>query len=181
MRTIETKIYKINELSETAQNVAHDEFLNSSDFFEWSNDEFRDSLAKFCELIGFIQWTDYDIPNNSISYKTAFDYQGEKHNFSGLRAWKWLENNGWFDLAKKNANGDCTMTGVFTDSAFFDPIHKLANTPKETPFIEQLFCECLQAGIYAASKEYEYQREFDQFVETSNAYEWEYLENGTLY
>jgi hypothetical protein len=76
---------------------------------------------------------------------------------SGIRAAKWLINNGWEELAHKNAQGGCTLTGYCGDCPLFDVIVKyLANDWRRIPDLGQVFYECAQEWVNAAADDCEH-------------------------
>lgn len=175
MRTVEIEVFTFNELDERAKENARSWFRLSDDF---DSSEFVDSANAFAEIAP-IRITQWDSHYGSVSFNwTDCDDIAE---LSGLRAWKWLNNNGWFEWAKSNANGDCALTGVFSDCYFGEAIKEYEKTPLQTPELEQVFYEAAQAWVYAMKREIEY-RQSDEYVdETIESNEYEFLKNGEIY
>jgi len=173
----ETTVYTLEELSESAKEKAHGDWLNCSDLWHWQG-EWEDSLNAFC-AIAPVKWSEYNLDWGSISYRWKEDESLAE--LSGVRAWKWLLNNGWFDLAERNARGECTLTGYCGDCDLFDPIHKVRDNPNKVPSLKQVFYECLQYWVYAARRDYEYCASMESFAETCEANEWLFTEGGKFH
>lgn len=192
MRTIEVKLYGIDELTDTAKNNAHSNYLNSVDY-AWS-EENRDTLNKFVDIFP-VELRGRD--NDSI-YMLCDDEIAE---LKGVRLLKYLVNNYWNDLfkpkfiynTKKGISGDtksryskcqfdncCTLTGYCMDMEILDPVYKFLKTPDKNTTFEMLMQECLNAWEMACRKDEEYQCSLEYFIETAQANEWEFTENGEM-
>lgn len=172
MRSEIVNFYQFSELSEDAKQVAIDNFRERGEFF-WA-DEWLQSAQEFC-LIAPVHIIRADICAGHVDVAWRGECEGE---LNGVRAWKWLLNNGWFDLARKNVLGDCTLTGFCGDCDLFDPIAKYEKTPVKIPDLRQVFYECLQSWVYAACRDYEWQQSDEYIAEHMEANEWEFLECG---
>lgn len=177
MRTEIIEVFTIDELSEAAQEKAHADYLAQGGCFPYF-DEWQDSLNAFCDIAP-VEWLRFDIVMDHIDYNWKEDSDIAK--LTGVRAWKWLLNNGWFDLAEKNAQGDCTLTGYCGDCDLFDPIHALKDRPEYVPDLEQVFYDCLQSWAQAARRDMEACESFEYFLDMVESNEWEYLANGDMY
>ena len=176
-RTITTEVYSFEELTDDAKERAHIDYVASGDSFPWG-DEWQDSLSAFCDIAP-VEWSRFDVTAYYIDCRAAF-YEADAADLSGVRAWKWLHNNGWFDLAKRNAEGACTLTGYCGDCPLFDPIHRHAATPSKVPDLEQVFYECLQSWVYACRADQEHCESLDYFAELCEGNEWEFSEHGRM-
>ena len=174
-RTVTTEVYTFKELSETAQERAHSDYVSEGQSFAW-RDEWQDSLNAFCSIAP-VRCARHDVAAGHIDCHACFDEPDAAH-LSGVRAWKWLQNNGWFDLAERNAVGGCTLTGYCGDCPLFGPIHGYADTPSKVPDLGQVFYECLQSWVYALRADQEHCESLEYFAEMCEANGWEFDEDG---
>lgn len=174
MRTEAINIYKFSELSDQAKQVAIDKFRDRGEFF-WA-DEWWQSAQEFCRIAP-VEMIRADMCAGHVDMAWRGECEGE---LSGVRAWKWLLNNGWFDLARENARGGCTLTGYLGDCDLFDPIEQYEKTPAKIPELRQVFYECLQSWAFAAQRDYEWQQSDEYIAEDIEANEWEFLECGEV-
>ena len=150
--------------------------LCGGDYFNWWP-EWQDSLNAFCDIAP-VEWLGFDITAGHIDSRWEGD--SDVATLEGVRAWVWLHNNGWFDLAAKNSQGDCTLTGYCGDCPLFDPIHELRDTPDRVPDLESLFYECLQSWVFACRADQEHHESFEHFEEMCEANEWTFTEEGKM-
>lgn len=176
MRTKTIEIYAFHELSDAAKDAARDKLREWPDLWAWGEDCWKSAKA-FSEIAPLeITEADYYRAQVSVRWK----WGTELAEMSGLRAWKWLENNGWFKWARANKQGDCTMTGYCADCDFADPIIDYERKPRHVPALSQLFYECAQSWVYAARRDMEYcysDAAIDELIECN---EWEFYENGAI-
>lgn len=175
-RVIETTVYSFNELSDDAKQAAIEYFRNDSDLWGWQS-EYWDSAQAFAKIAPIdITEADYDRAQVTIRWTDT----EEVKNLSGLRAWKWLQNNGWFDLAKRNKQGDCTLTGFCGDCDLFDDIEKYSLFPQSVPELGQLFYECAQSWVYAAQQDCQHAYSDAGITETIQCNDYEFTADGKL-
>lgn len=173
-KTIE--VFTFDELGDTAKDNALTEWLYRGNYWHWQ-DEWIASATAFSKIAP-VDYTGADFDHAIVDCQWTSD--DDVSELSGLRAWKWLKNNGWFELAEKNASGDCTLTGYCGDCPLFDPIHTLRNGPANVPELGQLFYECLQSWVQDARRDLEYAQSEESFAETSEANQWEFTANGDM-
>jgi hypothetical protein len=177
MRTETIKIYNFNELSDKAKSKAIMDYLYRGAAWLWQ-DEWWQSAVAFCEIAPIdIREADYDRAHVSYSWTGDDDVA----DLSGVRAWKWLQNNGWFDLARKNAKGGCTLTGYCGDCPLFDPIAAVERSPSKVPELSRLFYECLQSWVYEARSDMEYCYSDDAASEYFENSCLEFQDDGTIH
>jgi hypothetical protein len=153
MQTITIEIFTFDELPESAKERARDWYRAQGDCWHWQ-DEWWQSAQAFSEIAPIdIMGADYDRMEFDARWKNNCP---DVRDLSGLRAWKWLQNNGWFDLANKNAMGDCTLTGYCGDCPLFDPIEQYATKPLDVPSLLELFRDCAYAWLKAARDDMEW-------------------------
>ena len=173
-RVIETTVYQYDELSESAQSKARDQYRNGGDIW-YDSEEYWESGKEFSKIAP-IEITEADWCNGQVDIKwTGDDDVKELH---GLRAWKWLQNNDWFDWAKRNKAGECTMTGTWCDCPFGDAIMDYADKPLQTPDIKQVFYEAAQAWVFAARRDLEHAYSDEAVAESIRINEYEFTAEG---
>lgn len=140
--------FTFSELPEEVQariTARHWSVTEGPDFTEW-----RESAQAFADRLGCPTGRGY------LAYEASTYRDEHWGDLSGVRAWKWLLNNGWFAFAEENSAGSCLLTGVSTDCPLTDPIKALANNPAGVPELSQLFYECTQGQMIAYGKEADY-------------------------
>ena len=183
--TVTRILYQFDELSESAKETARNWWRNSGDCWSWAS-EWIASLQAF-ERIAPIKVRSWDVDRADISvewvgphYALRYDHSDAIGELSGVRAYKWLHNNGWLDLAKRNVDGDCTLTGYCGDYPLFDPIAQYAKNPARIPELSQLFYECAQSWVYAAREDMEYSYSDESIDENIRCNEYEFDESGNI-
>jgi hypothetical protein len=95
MKTRTITIYSVDELSDQAQQKAHENFLSSEDFYFWG-DENEQTLKAFCDIFPVtIKECEYGYRNFiNFSLNTGDEYQ-EKcfYDITGIRLLKYIYNN----------------------------------------------------------------------------------------
>lgn len=193
MRTIETKLFNFDELSEEAKETAHNNFLNSEREYFWM-EENLESLKKGLEHFGFElkDWSiDYYCATNAylkIVYQNSNGWVDEEDTLSGVRLWKFINNNMldyWCKYKKKYEygkllDGNCPFTGYCADENFLDAVREFMKQPKNITF-QELMEECAHGVMKAIQDGYEYQNSREFFEEEAQANEYEFEEDGTRY
>ncbi len=93
MRTIRTKVYKFNELSEQAKEVAINNYRNNSDYNYIYSEEVTSSVKAVIELFNLKTGRTYD------DIRTGH-IDAEYLELKGVRLYKYLVNNFYNDLFK---------------------------------------------------------------------------------
>jgi len=97
MKTIEVKVYSINELNETAKQNAYENWLNKGNDYFWEGEN-RDTLNKFADIFPVkIKNFEYGY-HNFINWE--FTESDEIAELSGIRLLKYLWNNYKTDIYK---------------------------------------------------------------------------------
>lgn len=200
MRVEHTIIFKIDELSETAQQKAWEKSLQHFDM-PWA-DENRQSLEAFCKEfpVKAKDWC-YGDRADIVPVMEFSQYDDAVWELTGLRLRTWLLNN--FDhvlyagkyISKTYSTlpyryrfrhskaiieeSCCPFTGYCMDETLLDPIRKFIKTP-DNRTLEDLLGECLWSWVYACQEDYEYQSSFECFIEDARANEWEFNESGEM-
>jgi len=177
MRTETIEVFQFDELSNAAKQRAREWYCSDGDVWHWSG-EWWDSAVAFSGIapveIREIHWDRAD---------PTIRWTGEDalRDLSGVRAWKWLHNNGWFDLAARNVMGDCTLTGYCGDCDFFDPIDKYRRNPLGVPDLETLFRDCVYGWAFAALHDMEHAYSDEAIDETIRANGYEFDAGGKFW
>jgi len=188
MKTVRIKIYKFNELSEEAKQNAIDYFRSSNDYF-YMGSEILDSINRGLDHFGG-ELSDYSIDwqniNNStylIKYSVSEDIQ----QLSGVRLWKYLNNSGLLHIRDKYnkkiiplLSGNCPLTGVCFDESFLDAVRNFIARPSDISFTE-LMEDCVYNTIKAGCNDCEYQQSEEAIIETIEANEYDFKDDGTIF
>lgn len=161
IETVTRALYQFDELSDDAKERARDWYRGCGDTWVWASDWIA-SIQAF-ERIAPVRVRGWDIDRALVyvewsgpDYASRYDHSDAIAELSGLRAWKWLQNNNWFKWAADNKQGACNMTGYCADCPFGDAIAAYADKPLNLPDLEQVFYEACQAWVYAARDDMEY-------------------------
>lgn len=195
MRT-ETRTYKVftlSELSDTAQQKAYSDWLNSFDYF-WA-DENAATLKCFGQLFD-IEVKNWSYDCCTYGYRFISHFTGEVEDMQGERLVAYLMNNYWHSLFKRTTyfskdythkrtsrifyNTDCVLTGFCADNAILQPIYEFLRTPDNSTFYD-LLDKCLDTFFRYCRDDVQYCQSEESFREDSAANDWEYLESGVLF
>lgn len=175
-RVIETTIYSFDELSEEAKEFARDNFRNDGDLWGWQC-EWWNSAQAFSKIAPIrITSADYDRADVDIEW-TDDDAIAD---LSGLRAWKWLQNNYWFKWAANEKQGACTLTGYCGDCSFADTFAEYEKNPLSVPDLKQVFYESAQEWVQQARSDMEYSHSDEAIDSLIECNEYEFTELGEL-
>lgn len=175
-RTIEIQLFQLSELTDKARERAIDAFRNSGDCWGWGA-EWWDSAQAFSRIAPIdIREADYGRRDVTIRWTGDDDIR----ELSGLRAWKWLQNNGWFAWAENERKGACSMTGYCGDAPFGDAIAAYARKPLSVPDIEQVFYEAAQAWVFEAADDCDHAYSDEAIAEQIECNEFEFTADGKL-
>jgi hypothetical protein len=206
MRTITKvyQVYKLDELSEEAQEKAFKEFCESEREFI---NEISDNIGTLDEFekvfpIKIKEWQYDEYGTKNISFK--FDYQTSEtylEDLSGIRLMKYIQNNyghhliskktyyseGNIMLEKKRVsrilyiNDGCPLTGSIYDITILEPIFKFLKNPLPNMTFEKLMKACLNAWLDASIEEMKYILSLENFKEVCASEDYEFLESGEMY
>ena len=179
MRTVRTKVYTFAELTPSAQQTAISNYLNSEREYEWM-DEYIDTIKQGLEFYGFElgnRWSiDYSSANCSHAPITS-SHRTEVDELSGVRLWKYLQNNystyfcKYDKKHKPTLDGNCPFTGFCGDESFLDKVREFMMKPTNISF-----AELMESSVYDVLK----QMECDYDDQNSEEYAIERLqEDGT--
>jgi hypothetical protein len=202
MRTIETKIFKFDELSPTAKERAKQDYRADGDFPH--GEEYIESLEKLAEHFGG-KMTDYSIDWGNATYATSeFEMPDSEdignnnlpdHIQRGIgtsdateadvkaayEAWlkKKIDELGTFNPKTLKGHGDCVLTGCGTDEDAIDGLRK-AYVGGERD-LEELMKAAFESAMEDADSECEAFYEDENFSEHADGNDMEFYENGKLY
>jgi hypothetical protein len=174
--------YTFAELSAEAQERAIENARDDQGFRgeAWS-EEWRDTIQEAERVLpfGFDGW-EVESSGSGLVRGYALLDDADAATLSGVRAWKWLQNNGV--AAAIGEPGSMPFTGYCGDEALLDPLRAFLARPDESVAIENLAQDCLESWALAWSRDMEYQYS-DEAVreELSNRDDIEYLETGAVF
>lgn len=159
MKTKTVNIYTIHELSEKAQEKAHYDYLSSGLDYFWM-DEGLGSVRAFCDLfrIKVTDWS-FDTCRRGDSYLLT---DAEQAHFRGIKPIDILNKLPQHLHAIEEA-----MVQEFEDHA------------KRHGDIKGAFDAAIDQAKVWILNDMEYEESLEYFVDTAEANEWEYLEDGS--
>ena len=176
MRVEIIKLYQFDELNDAAKEKAR-EWYRTDHVWDW-HDEWWDSAVAFSAIapvnVDGMEWY-------NVCSEMSWTGDDALRKISGVRAWKWLQNNGWFDLAAKNVVNGFTLTGYGSDNGFFDPIEKYQRDPAGVPDLETLFRACVYSWASAARRDMEWFYSDDCVDDMLVNGEYEFTSRGVLW
>jgi len=191
--TITRTLYSINELSEDAQEKAHEAWAAAADY-PWAEDN-RRSLEAFCKIfpVNAISW-EYGYRDSITGNYDRIESQ-EVADLSGFRLQRYVFNNYYYHLMtpktyrsrrpgstkkrRSRINWEPEdLTGYCIDYDITAPIFEFLRSRKPSGTLEDLLNDCLNAWLSAVSKDYEACFSFEYFIDHAEANEYEYDEDG---
>jgi hypothetical protein len=209
MQTITLQLFKFNELSEDAQQVAIDNYRNSGNNDGGAIDEVIDSAKAATELFNLRTGNEYsDVRHSHIDDDIL--------ELKGIRAYKYLLNNYGGELFKrkyikhypehkyipqfycerktyKNGNkstfvysrykttDSCVLTGVCYDDDILSPVYDFLAKPCQHTTIQDIFEE-LGEAIAKTFQDYEEWINSDEYIsDFLEANGFDFTENGKRY
>jgi hypothetical protein len=171
-RVLEVTVYKLDELDADVRQRVISNWREGDTFF-WS-DEWRDSLDAFAKIAPLT------IRNWEVGYRSngvTFDMDENVADLSGVRAWKWLVNNGWAKLA---TGQDCPFTGYCGDEDLLDAIRAAIANPASITSLRDVFADALHDWAKAFERDIDHWGSEEAIREDIEANEYEFNANGTL-
>ena len=154
MKIIELKVYKLSELSDSAQTNAHNNYIINLE--QYDADEAIESIKSYLDFFGL------SVKNYSLSTygRSFFDY----------------DDNNIRNVKPKDVPN--YFAGTYVDSVFYDSfMHHAKKNGDIKNAIRHAVDDCVSATI----RQMEYEESYDSFYDMSEANEWHYLANGELY
>lgn len=200
--TITTNIYKFDELSEEAKEKAIEDYRENMLFF-WQ-DEIIDTIKAIANAMNCeAKWYSYD----GITYDVSF-YSRETEdieNLCGKRAWTYIWNNYlypsreyktyWKDRVihcdgRKNWTrkskisygwDDCPFTGYCADCCFIEAWREWKKNFNKYSTVGEFINLVAEKLEEEWTNDNEYQISDEGIIEAIEAYDYEFLEDGTFY
>lgn len=173
MRVETVPIFTFGELSDDAKARA----IESARAAGWGEDgwgeEWRESLDKAAEALGFT------VKDWSVGGRGTFcsiDAGPHSDAMTGVRAWKWLHNNGVADAIAE----PCPFTGYCGDEALLDPLRAFLLAP-DGRSVEEVFEDCATSWARAWEEDMEYQSSDEAIAESLEVNEVEFTGSGDLW
>lgn len=173
MRQACKTVYTFEELSESAKDKARDWYRQGFEY-SWS-EENHDSLKAFADEFGLSN-IKFEYGGYS-TYCTATINDDDIAQLSGVRLWKYLNNN--HDMDKLTA-GDCPFTGYCMDESLMDHMREFMQKPDSRDY-EDLIADCLSKWAHDCEADFEYQYSDESIDESITINEYEFTENGEFY
>jgi len=198
MRTVRTKVYKFNELTEAAKEKAIEQHRNQGIDYGW-HAENRQTLEAFADLLPI------SISNRRFD-NISFSIHGDIEDLKGFRLASYLWNNYGSDIFKpkqywicnghKNCVGldakkreskifftwdNCPLTGYCMDCAILEPLAKFMLRPDLNTTFEDIASDCLNAWSSACERDIEDANSDRAIAEEIEANEYEFQADGTRF
>lgn len=186
-RTIRTKVYKFDALSDEAKKKAIDRYRRQTleHGFTWDDDNNK-TLEEFMKL--------FPVKSNWRGNGLMFSGGDDIKKLSGWRLATYLWNNYRSALFSgkyysKNLKGrkskcqiehSCELTGYAMDEAILQPVYEYMNRPTGMDF-EDLMMDCFESWRIAVEHDHEFQLSDEYIKEEIEANEYEFLKDGTKY
>jgi hypothetical protein len=177
--TITKTLYKFEELPADIQERIVSRWRDGDHDMPW-NDEWWQSLVEFQSYPMPIKVKDWDVSPFSYTYVTTTTTDDDVAALSGVRAWKWLVNNGWQKLAHPPKGQSCPFTGYCGDENLLDPLRGALANPLAITSLEDVFKDACNTWAKAWSQDMEYWYSDECIREEIAANEYEFEADGTL-
>jgi hypothetical protein len=192
MRTIETKLYKFDELSDKSKERAINA-RRESPHNELYAEDFYGTIKAFTKIFP-VDVLRYDLLDRQ-SNRIRLTCTQEVAELSGIRLMSYLWNNykndvfkykylghvsGFSKYSRVQLSDVCVLTGICYDHAILQPIYNAMNKPSSSTFAE-ILVGCIEEICIAAEKEWLYQNSNEYITEQLRENKTEFYENGDCY
>jgi hypothetical protein len=177
-RALQITVYKFDELDASTQERVISNWRDGDQFF-WT-DEWAQSLDAFAKLAPLtVRNWDIGYRGNGVTFDMDqdADYGNGIAELSGVRAWKWLVNNGWAELA---AGQSCPFTGYCGDEDLLDAIRAALANPASITSLRDVFADALHGWASAFEADVDHWQSEEAIREDIEANEYEFYANGTI-
>ena len=157
-KMIEIPVYTVGELSEKARDKAHSEYLSCG--FDFDHSDNISTIKSFCDLFDVTLYA-WSVDSCSYSYDATTPQQRhitKKQAIAMVNSWE-------------------TTQGYFLASVAYDAI----KNDWQNGDIKLAISNCLDSMFQACQCDLEYCESVEYFVESCEANEWTFLENGELF
>jgi hypothetical protein len=208
MRTVRTKIYKFNELSNEAKQKAIEKYRDNNIDYQFSFDEITGSVKKMAELFNLKFGREYtDLRTGHIEDNIL--------QLSGTRLYKYLMNNYYDDLftpkyikivdkvvkyrqfickvikgrdkdytqiySKNKRTNDCVLTGICYDNDILQPVYDFLKKPSKNTTFEDIVNDIESAISKTFRNEEEYINSDEYIIEEIEANDYEFMADGKMF
>lgn len=194
MRTISKTInlYKLEELSEEAQERAYNKFLEKN-YYIW--DEENREVIKAFEHVFDVEVKNWEYDEYRYGFRLVFPNNDKRIELYGEKLSKLIMNFYWEHLfigkvyyknkrrrrSRILKTSDCVLTGYIGDNFILKPIYDFLRNPDKYTNFEDLMNDCVDSFFSYCKKDLEYYNSYENFEDVSESNDLEYLEDGELY
>lgn len=171
MREVTTKIYSFHELSKEAQEYAHENFWNRTEY-PWHGEN-TDTMNALTDLFDF---SVYDWGYDSIMAHHRESHPEHYYEMTGDNARQWFKKQSAVIYSQ-----DCPLTGYCLDEDALHPIRQFIEQTDRNDSVADVLTECVGELFRAIVADVDYYYSFESFAESCDANEYEFTENGELY
>lgn len=190
MRTVRTKVFKFDELSDKAKEKAID--LLRSNENPWDRENFQ-ALQEFCKIFparinrdgdlqycGDVQLKGYRLATYIRNNYGSYIFKPKQYWICDGRLNTVGVNSKHRDSKVFVIEDGCPLTGFWMDNEILKPVFEFLRNPGVTTDFEDLIIECSRAYDRACEKDFAFQTSNEQTIETIQANEYEFLKDGSL-
>lgn len=205
MRTVRTKVYKFNELSDEAKQYAIEKRRENQEYF-WGGEN-RNTLEAF-ERVFPVNITDWSYGGRGEGVSFTFTESDEVEELTGHRLATYIWNNHFHDLFKRKwyskswdakkrvldpSKGkteryskiifehSCVLTGYCIDEDILKPIYDFLKKPDNNTNFRDLLESCFDAWVKACNEDIEYQNSDEYIAEELESNDFEFTKEGRIF
>lgn len=172
-KVIEKTLYRIAELPDDVQEKAHQQFT-FDDCYAWSEEAIASIKALAEHFNGRVTNYNIDWLNPGHSH---FKFDMPEMTPAEIRAK--LKELGTYNKRTGKGHGQCKLTGYCADEDCIDGFRlAFRNNPKQS--LEDLMHYAGEELLWSACRDYEHQLSMESFIETCEANDYWFDENGNL-
>lgn len=147
MRTETVKIYELNELSETAKETAHENYLTNG--FEWNHTDELESTLKAFESVFPVKIKHWEFDNNYAEVRFEMTCDSDVSDLTGLRLARYIYNNFYNELFKPKFIGSLKTNEYVQHKRIKSPINAYENGNRFNPYYSaiQKDTSCVLTGM----------------------------------
>ena len=194
MRTITRTydLFPVGELSESARDVAHSEWLDKFHYYSGSDNE--KTLEEFCRIFS-VKCRSWEYDSCTYHYRFTTEHDEDIENLSGQRLATYLWNNYRRSIYKGKyyskypkyrysrifLDNCCPLTGYYIDHDILAPIFEHMDRPNPNTTFLSLIDHCLDSFFKACRDDYENSISKEGFVESAECNDLEFLATGKMF
>jgi hypothetical protein len=194
MRTIRTKVYRFKELVPKSQAIAIEQWrqTNYANGNPWANENY-DTLKAFCKVFpcsigrnGLVVTSDHsELSGQRLAKYIWNNYRSEIYKAKQY----WICNGRPNTVGANSKHRDskifliedgCPLTGFYMDNEILKPLFDFMRKPDARETFEDLLQTCYYEWERACERDWEWQNEDAQIIETIEANAYEFTENGKM-